>query len=99
VAVVGTYVSQKRHLLHPQDAENQRTRKALTVTSSLILFTLMIEAICSSETSFLSRATRHHILESAFFKQYITLVLCKLGSRVGVVPKSVRTMSVSKHEI
>jgi hypothetical protein len=32
----------------------------LTITSSLILFTLMMEAICSSEMSALTRATRRH---------------------------------------
>jgi hypothetical protein len=35
--------------------------RALTVTSSLILFNLMLEAIRSSETSLLTRVTRRHI--------------------------------------
>jgi hypothetical protein len=33
------------------------------IPSSLILFTLMIEALCSSETSVLTRATWHNIPE------------------------------------
>jgi hypothetical protein len=36
---------------------------AKIVLSSLILFTLMMEAICSSETSILTRAKRHNIPE------------------------------------
>jgi cobalamin synthase len=35
----------------------------LAVATSLILFTLMMEAIRSSETSVLTRATRRHIPE------------------------------------
>jgi hypothetical protein len=35
------------------------------VPSSLILFTLMMEAIRSSETSVLARAARHHIAEDS----------------------------------
>jgi hypothetical protein len=35
-----------------------------TVPSSLILFTLMMEAICSSETSVLIRAIWHHITDN-----------------------------------
>jgi hypothetical protein len=38
------------------------------VPSSLILVTLMMEAIRSSETSVLTRATRHNIQKMAFFK-------------------------------
>jgi hypothetical protein len=36
---------------------------AYIVLTSLILITLKIEAICSSETSALTRTTRRHILE------------------------------------
>jgi hypothetical protein len=39
--------------------------KAKVVTSSPILFTLMMEAIRSSETSVLTNATRHGITERA----------------------------------
>jgi hypothetical protein len=39
---------------------------ANVVPSSPILFTLMMEAICSSETSVLLRSIRHHIQEDGF---------------------------------
>jgi hypothetical protein len=38
---------------------------ANVVPSSLIISTLMVDAICSSETSVLIRVTRHHIPEDA----------------------------------
>jgi hypothetical protein len=59
--------------LHHQGEENQRVElvflhsvlqllvTAETVPSSLILFIVMIEVICSFETSDLTRATRRHI--------------------------------------
>jgi hypothetical protein len=40
---------------------------ANVVPSSLNLFTLMMEAIRSTETSVLTRATQRHIPEQAFF--------------------------------
>jgi hypothetical protein len=56
--------------LHHQRDNNQRARTTLAVTSNtadvpswLILFTLMLEAIRTSETSVLKRATRRHIPE------------------------------------
>jgi hypothetical protein len=41
---------------------------AYVVPSSLILFTLMMEAISSSETKVVSRATRRHIPEGGIFQ-------------------------------
>jgi hypothetical protein len=38
------------------------------VRSSLILFTMMIEAICSSETLVVTRATRRHIREDGILR-------------------------------
>jgi hypothetical protein len=54
------------------------------VSSSLILFTLMMEAILSPETSVLTRATRYHILEDGIhqshrrenLKSYVPAILC-----------------------
>jgi hypothetical protein len=43
---------------------------ANVLPSSLILFTLMMEAICSSETSVLARAIRHHITEEGILQSY-----------------------------
>jgi hypothetical protein len=41
---------------------------ANVVPSSLILFTLMMEAICCSETSVLTRSTRRHIPEDVILQ-------------------------------
>jgi 3'-phosphoadenosine 5'-phosphosulfate sulfotransferase (PAPS reductase)/FAD synthetase len=43
---------------------------ANVVLSSLILFTLMMEVIRSSETSLLARSTRHHIPENGTFRSH-----------------------------
>jgi hypothetical protein len=64
------------HLLHHQGEKNQRDRSNVSsifrrvhqllvivnvICSPMILFTLIIEAISSSETSVLTRATKNHI--------------------------------------
>jgi hypothetical protein len=46
---------------------------ANTVPSSLILFTLTMEAILSSKLSVLTRATWHHIPENGIFKTLFDL--------------------------
>jgi hypothetical protein len=43
---------------------------ALAVISSLILFSLLMEAIRTSETSVLTRATRHHSPEDSLLHSH-----------------------------
>jgi hypothetical protein len=55
-------------ILHRNNVSgNQLLVAAIAFPSSLILFTLMMEATPSSETSALTRATRCHIPKTAFF--------------------------------
>jgi hypothetical protein len=51
---------------------------AESVPRSLILFTLMMQAIHSSETSVLTRVLRHHIPEFGIIHNYIKLKLSLL---------------------
>jgi hypothetical protein len=59
--------------LHHQGVDNQRARNPSL--SSLILFTLLIEVISSSDTPVITRATRRHLTYSL-----VQLSLLKKGS-------------------
>jgi hypothetical protein len=63
----------KKHYLYEKGSRPQLLGTANIVPSSLSLFTLMMEKICFSETSILTRATRRHITEEDIL--YMSLVL------------------------
>jgi hypothetical protein len=57
---------------HPAE-KKQLLVTANVVPSSLILFTLMMEAICSSETSILTRTTPRHIPEEGILHESVSI--------------------------
>jgi hypothetical protein len=71
VALVRTDVSEDRIAFIIRVTRIGELGITLGVTNSLILFTLMMEAIRSSETLVPSRVTRCHIAEAAIRRMYI----------------------------
>jgi hypothetical protein len=55
--------------LRHQGGKNQRARS--NVSSNYQVLTLMMEAICSSKTSVLTRATRRHIAEEGVLHSFV----------------------------
>jgi sensor domain CHASE-containing protein len=71
VALVGTDVSEERIASIIRVKRMNDLEKLVTVNvlpTSLIIFILMIEAIRSSESSVLTRATRRHIKEDSIIR-------------------------------
>jgi hypothetical protein len=64
VALIKTSVSE--YLFHRSVLQLLVTANVITI--SLIVSTLMMEAICSFETSVLTRATRRHIEEDGILR-------------------------------
>jgi hypothetical protein len=67
------------YLLHHQGGKSLRSVLQLLVTanivpSSLVLFNMLMEAIRSSETPILTRATRRHIPDDGILQNYRSLL-------------------------
>jgi hypothetical protein len=82
--------------IHHQGDKNRETSKNVSHTAdivpiSFILLTLMMEALCSCETSFLTRATRRNIPEDSILRGQSSFVLFSFTSFVSVRSTSEET--------
>jgi hypothetical protein len=68
VVIIRTDVSEERIAYVIRVNRISELETSLALNSSLILFTVMMEAIRSSETLLLTRATRRHIPEDGILK-------------------------------
>jgi hypothetical protein len=64
--------------LHQRGVKNQRARNKVISNRSLILFTIMVEAIRSIDTSILIRDTWRHIPEGGILQKIVSLKLISI---------------------
>jgi hypothetical protein len=70
VTLVRTDISEERGVSIIRAKTISEPGTTLGVTSTLILFALMMEVICSSETSVHTRATRRHMSEDGTLRGF-----------------------------
>jgi hypothetical protein len=99
VALVRTGAS-KEHRHHHQGGKNQLVTADI-VSSSVILFNLMMEAILSSKTLILTRATRRHIPQDDILHYHETVfrIRQRVAACIWDVPMLITaTMSLTERD-